>query len=312
MNKKVDPDGLRLHIGSLFSSSDVEQKHMEDAEGPYQLLPAEGKPHVCCARRVWLVASCTCATAAFVGMLLFASRGDGATHMFTAALRRVSLVSTVFPVEVAYISIIRHGEKHDGDGLSDDGKMRAQYLTRCIISSGASVAFPLGHPTYVMASHGKPGKSYRTQATASPIAEALGIKLDDSLYYGDATGFSQAVQKLLHHEATVLVTWHHNEIHSLVQKLLEGEAWKKSALGYRDDWPRSCGDEAWSAHRLPGSTCYDLIWRLTLTRKLQPTGKHKWEVTALTSTLEGFQGDPEAPCAEGLAPIKYSWFSSSW
>jgi len=184
-------------------------------------------------------------------------------------------------------------------------------------------------------------------------------------------------QHLLHHGATLLVAWHHNEIHSLVQKLLAGEEWKKAALGYRDEWPHNCGDEAWSSHRLPGSKCYDLIWRLTLTRRRQSKAD-KWEVaaaraashacrfgtdsapaqrahtrarsrppspslrvrpalsraanrsaqrthhrgnsaatllasqvTSLTTTLEGFSGEPEAACREGLAPT--SWLTrASW
>jgi len=214
------------------------------------------------------------------------------------------------PAEVAHVVIIRHGEKHEGDGLSEDGKLRAHYLKRCMTSPYASVALPLGQPTYVMASHGKPGKSHRPQDTASPIAQALGQKLDDSLYFGDAAGFAARVQHLLHHGATLLVAWHHNEIHSLVQKLLAGEEWKKAALGYRDEWPHNCGDEAWSSHRLPGSKCYDLIWRLTLTRRRQSKAD-KWEVTSLTTTLEGFSGEPEAACREGLAPT--SWLTrASW
>jgi len=52
-----------------------------------------------------------------------------------------------------------------------------------------------------------------------------------------------------------------------VQKLLAGEEWKKAALGYRDEWPHNCGDEAWSSHRLPGSKCYDLIWRRASARR---------------------------------------------
>ena len=116
--------------------------------------------------------------------------------------------------------------------------------------------------------------------------------------------------QLLHHGATILVAWHHGEIHSLVRHLADDE-WKRAALGYRSDgWPHACGDEAWSAHKLPGSKCYDLIWRMTLTRQ-RGVKSSKWEVSALTTTLEGFNGEPEAPCLEGLTPT--SWLTrSSW
>lgn len=179
-------------------------------------------------------------------------------------------------------------------------------------SEYASIALPLGKPTHVMASHGHPGKSVRPQQTASPIAHELGVDLDDSLYFGDAAGFAARVQKLLHHGATILAAWHHGEIKALVQKL-SGDAWKRAALGYRsDDWPHTCGDEEWSAHKLPGSKCYDLIWRLTLTRRHNEHKPGRWEVAALTTTLEGFEGEAAAPCSEGLSPTSWLTRSGGW
>lgn len=67
----------------------------------------------------------------------------------------------------------------------------------------------------------------------------------------------------------------------------------------RSTWPHECGDEEWSAHKLPGSKCYDLVWRVTLTRH---TGKSdEWKVRGFTTTLEGFHGDADGPCSAGLA-----------
>ena len=64
-----------------------------------------------------------------------------------------------FVHEVAHVVIIRHGEKKNGTGLSDVGAARAQYLAHCMSLNHPSTALPHGPPTYVMASHGKMGKS---------------------------------------------------------------------------------------------------------------------------------------------------------
>ena len=48
-----------------------------------------------------------------------------------------------------------------------------------------------------------------------------------------------------------------------------------------------------------GSTCYDLLWRLTLTRDAT---HNLWRVNSLTASLQGFRGRADGPCLEGLTP----------
>lgn len=206
-------------------------------------------------------------------------------------------------VEVAYLVLIRHGEKYLGNGLSEDGKRRVHYLSKCINKPHASLALPLGPPTHVMASHGAIGKSYRPQATAAPIAAALGLELDDDFHFKDTEGFAGRVEEVLCHGGTVLAAWHHGEIPSLVRALLKEDQRKAEVLGWQDAWPHQCGTEAFVTNELPGSTCYDLMWRLSFTRHKNATVARgePWKVTALSTTLEGFSGDPDGHCFEGLA-----------
>ena len=128
-----------------------------------------------------------CSLAAAAAGLLALSLDDGESGPASLLWKPLAtnLGIKLEPLDVAYIIIIRHGEKppkgeHD-NGLSPDGASRARYLQRCIASPYASIAFPLGAPTYVMASHGKKGRSHRPQDTARPVAEALGLRLDDDV-----------------------------------------------------------------------------------------------------------------------------------
>ena len=85
--------------------------------------------------------------------------------------------------EKAFIIIVRHGEKHHGDGLSPTGVKRSEYLARCMSQKQPTVAMPFGPPTYVMASHGKPDHSHRPIDTMLPLAKALNFPLDSDLYF---------------------------------------------------------------------------------------------------------------------------------
>jgi len=96
--------------------------------------------------------------------------------------------------EMAYVVLIRHGEKGfkgDGDtnGLSLTGSHRAQYLARCMSSGDSSLAFPSGSPKYVMASHTKPEASHRAVDTARPTADALDVPLNANIHVKDYAGF---------------------------------------------------------------------------------------------------------------------------
>jgi hypothetical protein len=212
--------------------------------------------------------------------------------------------------DVAQIVIIRHGEKDHGTGLSDVGAARAQYIARCMSTHHSSTALPRGPPTYVMASHGHPGNSHRPRDTVAPVARALGLSLDDSIYFKDAATFAEHVMEKLRPRMTMLVAWHHEEIPKLISRVLGMEDWKLASLHWPDRWPSECGSRHWDEpSSLEGSTCYDLLWRLTMTRATAREGAASeagrtgsWRVTALTASLQGFRGDANGPCLDGLTP----------
>jgi len=279
-----------------------------------------------------------------------ASLAERSASLETSA--RLADLSTAVPLatavhEKAHIVIIRHGEKDTrqsstGQGLSDVGQKRAQYLARCMSQATPTVAMPFGPPTYVMASHGKPSKSHRPIDTVVPLAEALGVTLDSDIYFGDTEEFASHIQEVLQPSMTLVASWHHGEIPNLVKELLGQEKEKLDALGWLQKWPRSCGTERWQEPSyLPRSDqCYDLLWRITLLRvphkdelphaerskpeykkraevSVDETDGHSkikrfgWRAASLTATLEGFRGSELDPCREGLTPVAPTKGSSS-
>lgn len=227
----------------------------------------------------------------------------------------------------AHVIIIRHGEKpNSGDGLSDVGKRRAQYIARCMSQDEPTVALPDGKPSYVMASHGKDDHSHRPIDTVAPLAAALGLKLDEGTYFKDPKGFAQHIQSVLQPRSTLVVAWHHGEIADLVKELLGQEQWRMGDLAWPDKWPRHCGSGQYVEPTFEhGGECYDLVWRITLIRppllnattasgategakdvldwKRNQIERFGWSAVSLTASLQGFRGLGNDPCKEGLTPV---------
>lgn len=228
--------------------------------------------------------------------------------------------------EKAHVIIIRHGEKPDeGDGLSEVGKRRAQYIARCMSQEQPTVALPAGKPSYVMASHGKDDHSHRPIDTVAPLAAALGLELDEGTYFKDSKGFAQHIQSVLKPKSTLVVAWHHGEIAELVKELLGQEQWRLGDLAWPDKWPKHCGSGKYVEPTFKhGGECYDLVWRVTLIRHRPPNAtkgesaraatqvldrkrnqieRFGWRAVSLTASLQGFRGLANDPCKEGLTPV---------
>lgn len=219
--------------------------------------------------------------------------------------------------EVAYVVVMRHGEKVDkGHGLSEAGIARSEYLARCTTAAQPSTLLPFGPPTYVMASHDTPTTAHRARQTALPIAAALGMELNWGVHIDDFAKFVETVEEQLTPHGTVLAVWHHNFIPRVVNALMKQDGWTIEDLGWDIKWPPVCGSDSavpgYDAgegfeeplHHQGTSICYDLSWRVTMTRA---SNKAPWVATALTSTLQGFEGGEKhgelQPCTKGLAPI---------
>ena len=207
--------------------------NFQDAIGP----PTDGPPADVPQRWRWASIAASLAAIIVVGLSL---SGDG---LSLSALSATVLLSRDPPVvhDVAQVVIIRHGEKDQGTGLSDVGASRAQYIARCMSSRHSTTALPRGPPTYVMASHGHPGNSHRPRDTVAPVARALGLPLDDSIYFKEAATFASRVLQKLRPKMTMLVAWHHEEIPKLISHLLGEEDMRLASLHWPDSWRASRG-----------------------------------------------------------------------
>jgi len=109
------------------------------------------------------------------------------------------LLDTIDEPEVAYINIIRHGEKCAPMGVSaatglvvvnksaghtnltGAGSARSKYLTRCMSKDAPSAALPFGKPTSVMC-HDVNICGPHGAATIWPLAEALNLTIGASIW----------------------------------------------------------------------------------------------------------------------------------
>ena len=110
---------------------------------------------------VWTIQTISPTTIAFVIQTQLRLNGHQQSHLRSpSASTDQHLWAQHDPVvhDVAHVVIIRHGEKDQGTGLSEVGAARAKYLARCMSFNHSSTALPHGPPTYIMASHGHPGK----------------------------------------------------------------------------------------------------------------------------------------------------------
>jgi len=159
----------------------------------------------------------------------------------------------------------------------------------------------------VMASHGHKGNSHRPIDTLQPLAEALEKSLDSDFYFGNHDGWAQRVQDKLEPDQTIVVAWHHGEMHQLVKALVAfDKAWTSESFGWPSSWPDECGapDDWHEPGDLDGSTCYDLAWRITMKRDSSRAAT--WRAVAAAASLQGFHGDmQEMPCSQGLQPVKH-------
>lgn len=153
------------------------------------------------------------------------------------------------------ISLIRHGEKQLGDGpphgVSVDGILDPQSLTaRGWQRAGALVGLfvprpdQAGHgmlptPTHLFASElGVHSQSRRPIETLQPMADRLGLPIDEPFLQDDLDGLVQAARGC---DGDVLIAWEHKRI-PLIANRLVGDA--------------STVPQVWPDDR------YDLVWVL--------------------------------------------------
>jgi broad specificity phosphatase PhoE len=131
------------------------------------------------------------------------------------------------------IMLIRHAEKPEKDavgvgsqGRHDDrdlvvrGWQRAGALARFFAPIEDRCA-PQGiePPRRIFAASGAKGRSKRSHETATPLAELLGIEIDDRYTTGDERELAETIEK---GDSAVLVVWEHKAIATIVDVLTQG------------------------------------------------------------------------------------------
>ena len=143
----------------------------------------------------------------------------------------------------ALIMIIRHAEKpekalHSPD-LTEVGRQRAATLPN--LFAGPTPAFP--KPDYLFAT-AVSKNSRRPIETATPLAQALGEKLNIDYGQGEAAALAHEILGGRYAGKVVFICWHHGEIPALA-----------ADLGIKDPpkWMGEIFDQVWSIHYTSGS-----------------------------------------------------------
>ena len=213
--------------------------------------------------------------------------------------------------QLALVNFIRHGERDQNPlntGLTVHGKLRAEYLGRCIGSAmEPSLAFPLGPPTALLGSvHYGQKVSTRPADTLQPIQDVLRLSGGVELASGvNVSHVERRVQRLQPGE-TLLVAWQHDYIPELVNAL------HPPAPKILETFPSECNSTHFQepAYTLndPGGSCYDVLWQVVLQRpepkELDEAAK-RWHAVSLTQLHQGFAGEGAhgTDCREALAPL---------
>jgi hypothetical protein len=131
------------------------------------------------------------------------------------------------------IQIIRHAEKPTDDpqtlGVDSSGNenpecliplgwQRAGALATLFDPSHGTIAPGLATPRTIFAAGvGKHSNSHRPKETVKPLADKLGLKIDESFLKGDETAMVEAA---LAKTGVVLISWQHQDIPGIANQIL--------------------------------------------------------------------------------------------
>lgn len=139
--------------------------------------------------------------------------------------------------EVAYVNIMRHGEKDStsGDHLSQIGYARANYYAKCMMTTETdtdtttteALPKPVGallaqlNATIVPSYKGNVGLSQRSYETLVPLSAKIGLPVLTPCKMTDYTCFAtEVLEKLIRVDTTVVVAWEHKLFPKLLRLLL--------------------------------------------------------------------------------------------
>lgn len=147
------------------------------------------------------------------------------------------------------IMLIRHAEKpRDGEtGVASDGRADAASLSvtgwqraGALVRFFASPSLPaIRRPGHVIAAHARAaGASYRPLATVQPLAQALGVEVDER--WSDEDDPARVAAALRSLDGPVLVCWRHEGLPALASEIVQ----RPDVPGH---WPAERFDLVWIA-----------------------------------------------------------------
>lgn len=144
----------------------------------------------------------------------------------------------------AQVILIRHAEKPDaGAELSQQGFRRAEALAAFFQTNPAVTRY--GEPAAIYAAAPKnEDSSVRSIQTVTPLAKAIGIKVDASFTRGQTNKIVRAIMENPAYDGRmVLICWQHEKLVEIAQNLA---AYNNSpALNIPQVWPSEAFDRAW-------------------------------------------------------------------
>lgn len=170
----------------------------------------------------------------------------------------------------AKIMLIRHAEKPEkqDEGVGSEGRrndrdlvvrgwQRAGALARFFAPvEGRCVHPSIEPPRRIFAASGAQGRSKRSHETATPLAELLGIDIDDAYTTGDEAALATRIEA---DESAVLVVWEHKAIATIVDLLTSGGV-------AAPEWPQDRFDMVLVLERSDGGWRLSQVPQLVLAR----------------------------------------------
>lgn len=204
---------------------------------------------------------------------------------YSAAYGVVNVDFDIDQYDIAYVNLMRHGEKDFGfesEHLSQIGYDRAKYYANCMTTSNASSYYtetfpkPLGslmsqlNATITPPYKGNIGLSQRSTETLQSLSQVTGIPIHKPCKMTDLDCFvSTILTGLIQPNQTVLVSWEHKLFPELLRLLLtQGEdtgvmttgMLPKSIVSRKDGqellkkhygkWPEKCDAQSWKNPRV--------------------------------------------------------------
>jgi len=236
--------------------------------------------------------------------------------------------------EVAYLDMMRHGEKCAKDGpwnMSHVGNARSAYLARCMSKKAPSAALPFGQPDVVMVLGGR-SLDNKPIATVQPLANKVGIDLalgprefcegvpaNETLWYNNEPVWKlylKCIMAQLNEKLTNKGTIVSVGTYQLIPMLAQ---WMGLEKKY-NEWPYSCGSfkepaccagdpnpwHGWDKKKVPYqpvSICFDAIWQVKFTRSSPDS---LWQPESIKQLSEGWEGSVDDPCGGDLKAVSDS------